>query len=222
MISEGIRLLRQGNADRALQQFLIEGADPETHPELAYYLGLCYTHLEQYDEALLHLEQVVASELGIAYVYQGRMILGYIYATTHRFRLAEFEFRRILKDGFESAKSHAALAYVLFAQGESDEAQDELRTALRLDPENPTALNSLGFILAETGGDLSRALDCCRRAVKLNPKNPAYLDSLGWVYYRLGRLDLAADSLRRALEIVPGNREIAGHVKTVMEERRQT
>lgn len=219
MMSEGVRLLRQGSPDRALQQLLAVDGDPENDPELAYYLGLCYTHLERYDEALLHLEQVVASELGFAYVYQSRMILGYVYAITHRYRLAEFEFRRILKDGFESAKSHAALAYVLHAQGEEEEAREELEAALQLDPENATALNSLGFILAESGGDLTRALDCCKRAVKAQPKNGAYQDSLGWVYYRLGRYDLAGSHLRTALELAPGSREIASHLKKVMEER---
>lgn len=220
MINDGIRLLKLGNAERALQQFLNVDADPQEHPELAYHLGLCYTHLEQYEEALVHLEQVVASELGFAYVYQARMILGYIYAVTHRFRLAEFEFRRLLKDGFESAKSHAALAFVLYQQGEAEEAEQELTTALELDADNPTALNSLGYILAETSGDLTRALDCCRKAVKEKPNNPAYLDSLGWVYYKLGRLDRAAENLRKALDLLPGNREIARHLKTVMEERR--
>ena len=98
MMNEGIRLLKQGQYDRALQHLLdIHGDTPE-NPELSYYLGLCYTHMDKYDEALLYLEQVVSSELSFTHVYQSRMILGYIYAVTGRHRLAEFEFRGLLDD----------------------------------------------------------------------------------------------------------------------------
>ena len=59
MMNEGIRLLKQGQYDRALQHLLSTYSDAPENPELSYYLGLCYTHLGKHDEALLYLEQVV-------------------------------------------------------------------------------------------------------------------------------------------------------------------
>lgn len=215
-MNEGIRLLKQGQYDRALQHLLNTHSDAPENPEHSYYLGLCYTHLDKYDEALLYLEQVVSSDLSFTHVYQSRMILGYIYAVTGRHRLAEFEFRNILEDGFDSAKTHAALAYTLYEQGQPEDAVDELERALELDPHNANALNSMGFMLAETGEDLRRAVDCCQRAVRIRPRNPAYLDSLGWAYFKLGRVDEAREVLRTALSNAPNEKEIAAHLREVM------
>lgn len=217
MMNEGIRLLKQGQYDRALQHLLTTHGEAPENAELSYYLGLCYTHLEKFDEALLYLEQVVASELSFTHVYQSRMILGYIYAVTGRYRLAEFEFRNILEDGFDSAKTHAALGYALYEQGQHDDAIAELERALELDPNNGNALNSLGFILAETGRDARRAVDYCRRAVRIRPRSAAYLDSLGWAYFKLGKVEEARESLRSALNSAPGEKEIAAHLRAVMQ-----
>lgn len=216
-MNEGIRLLKQGQYDRALQHLLNIHSDTSENPELSYYLGLCYTHLDKYEEALLYLEQVVSSELSFTHVYQSRMILGYIYAVTGRHRLAEFEFMGLLDDGFDSAKTHAALGYALYAQGRHDESIAELERALELDPNNGNALNSLGFVLAETDRDARRAVDCCRRAVRIRPKSSAYLDSLGWAYYKLGRVEEAREALRSALNAAPGEKKIAAHLRQVMQ-----
>jgi len=216
MMNEGIRLLRRGQYERALQQFLNARVDSSEYPEFSYYMGLCYTHLQRFDEALLYLEQVVASELSFTHIYQSRMILGYIYSITSRFRLAEFEFRQLLDEGFDSARTRSALAYVLHAQKQTDDAIAELEKAVDVDPDNGNALNSLGFILADTDRDARRAVELCRKAVRRQPKNPAYLDSLGWAYFKLGRGDEARDALRSALELAPGNKGIAAHLREVL------
>lgn len=216
MMNEGIRLLKQGQYERALQNLLDVHVEAPEYPELSYYLGLCYTHLGKYDEALLYLEQVVTSELSFTHVYQSRMVLGYIYSVTGRYRLAEFEFQKILDDGFDSAKTHAALAYVLHAQNETGRALAELERAVELDSENSNALNSLGFVLADTDQDIRRAIECCRKAVRREPRNPAYLDSLGWAYFKLGNVEEARTTLRAALEAAPGNKDIASHLRDVV------
>ncbi|MDR1931503.1 MAG: tetratricopeptide repeat protein [Spirochaetales bacterium] len=215
--TEGVRLFRNKRYEAALREFLELEAGSGEYPELSYYLGLCYTHLEKYDEALLYLEQVIASGAGIIHLYQGRMLLGVIYAITRRYRLAEFEFRKLLENGFESAKVYSALAYSLFLQKKADESVAFLEKALELEDDNANALNSLGFILAEQNKRLGTALKYCERAVEKNPRSPAYLDSLGWVHYRIGAFKDARMFLRKALEYSPRNKEILAHLRTVVE-----
>ena len=215
-MQEGIQLYRQGKYQEALVSFLKAELTPGEYPDFSYNLGLCYTRLKKYDEALLYLEQVVTSDLGFAQVYQSRMLLGYIYAETQRLRLASFEFRKLLEDGYESAKVYAALAHVLFLDKKLDDSLDCLEKALKLDPDNMSALNSAGYVLAEREIRLNMAFLYCSRAVKAYPENPVYLDSLGWVLFKMGNKKGAVGVLRKAILLAPGQRLIKEHLQKAL------
>lgn len=212
----GIRLYRTRRYEQALQEFQAVDLDPSESPELSYYLGLCYTQLERYEEALIYLEQVVTSSDSLLQIYQSRMILSYIYSTTKRFRLAEFELEQLLESGFESAQVYAAYGYAAYMQDRVEESLEYLQKAITLDPRNTNALNSMGYILAEKDIDPEGALSYCKNAVQLKPENPSYLDSLGWAYYKIGKIDEAKSYLRQALDISGGNKEIAGHMRAAL------
>ncbi len=214
-MKDAVRLLKAGKYTEALAALLVLDVEAALYPELSYYLALCYTHLEKYDEAVLYLEQVVMSDLDFAHVYQSRMILGFIYAVTARYRLAEFEFTRLLEDGYESPKVYAALAYAMHAQQKVAPAIANLEKALRLDPDNANALNSLGYILADNDIRVQQAVELCSRALKRKPTNPAYLDSMGWALFKAGRRSDAKRFLQRAAEIAPENEEIESHARAV-------
>ncbi|MCL2320140.1 MAG: tetratricopeptide repeat protein [Treponema sp.] len=221
-LSEGIRLYRLKRWEQALVELLGVNTDrfsPGENAELAYYLGLCYTKLERFEDALLYLEQVVTSGQEPLRIFQCRMALAYIYVITRRSKLAEFELKRLAGNGFESAQLYTTLAYAAWAQKHYKQAVDYYEKALDLDESNATALNGLGYVLVDSGMDLLRGLRCCRKAVDLKPQNPLYLDSLGWAYYKNGELLEARTWLRRALDAAPDNKEIKEHFKTVVEER---
>ena len=215
-MQEGIQLYRQGKYTEALASFLKAELTPGEYPDFSYNLGLCYARLKKYDEALLYLEQVVTSDLGFAQVYQSRMLLGYIYAETQRLRLASFEFRKLLEDGYESAKVYAALAHVLLLDQKLDDSLDCLEKALKLDPNNMSALNSAGYVLAEREMRLNMAFLYCSRAVKAHPENPVYLDSLGWVLYKMGNKKGAVGVLRKAIFLAPGQSLIKEHLQKAL------
>jgi len=165
-LNEGIRLYRLKRWDLALVELLgvnTESFSPEENIELAYYLGLCYTKLERYDDALLYLEQVVTSGQDLLRIYQCRMTLAYIYVITKRSKMAEFELKRLANNGFESAQLYTTLAYAAWAQKHYKQAVDYYEKALELDDGNTTALNGLGFVLVDTDMDVLRGLRCCKR-----------------------------------------------------------
>ncbi len=193
------------------------GAEADSTPESDYYEGLILTQLGRHEEALLCLEKVVASHFSFLHIMQARMVLGYIYSVTGRYRLAEIEFTKVNELGLQSSQAFAALGYAYYAQRKVPESIDMLKKALELEPKNSNALNSLGFIYAEEQVDLGKALTLCRQAVEISPRNAAYLDSLGWAYYRLGDYGEARATFRRALDLAPGNREIAGHMRSCMD-----
>ncbi len=97
---------------------------------------------------------------------------------------------------------------------ESDRRRAEhlLRRAIQMDSENHAAMNYLGYMLAERNEKLDEALQLVQKALELDSANGAYLDSLGWTLYRLGRLDEAEESLRRAAESIPEEPVVREHL----------
>ena len=220
-LNEGIRLYRLKRWKLALQALLgvnTQRFTTEEKLELAYYLGLCYTKVQRYEEALSYLEQVVAAGNDPLRVYQCRMALAYIYVVTKRTGMAEFELKRLASNGFESAQLYTTLAYSAWLQKHFQLAIDYYEKALDMDRNNATALNGLGYILVDSGIDLPRGFRVCQRAVELKPHNPAYQDSLGWAYYKTGNTLEARIWIRKALEASPNEVEIQKHYSTVMGE----
>ena len=100
VLKEGVQLYRENRYEEALATFLkISSKDVEINFDLAYYIGLCYAKLLQYDDALVYLEQIITAGSDIARVYQCRLILAFIYTKTGRSRLAEFELSKLLDAG---------------------------------------------------------------------------------------------------------------------------
>ncbi len=85
-------------------------------------------------------------------------------------------------------------------QKQYEEAEKHFRLVLEIDPNDASALNYLGYMLADRNVRLEEAYKLIKKAVEIDPDNGAYLDSLGWVYYRQGKLDLAEEFLQRAIQ----------------------
>jgi tetratricopeptide (TPR) repeat protein len=221
-LQDGINLYRKKDWDSALKEFKSKTKDvfeEDEQIELAYYLGLCYTKLKQYDEALNYLEQVVTTGGDVLRIYQCRMTLAYIYVITKRIRMAEFELKRLQNSGLESPLLYNTLAYAAWCQKKNKNAVDLYEKTLEIDTNNATAMNSMGYILADSGLDIMRGLRLCRKAVDAKPNSAAYLDSLGWAYYKSGEVAEARTWLRRALDLAPEENEIEKHFKIVTGEK---
>ncbi len=98
----------------------------------------------------------------------------------------------------DSVELRYATASVYEEQGLVSAALRELTHVVKSRPNDPAALNALGFTLADHTKDLAKARKLIERAHVAAPKNPAILDSLGWVYYRQGRPTDALPVLKAA------------------------
>lgn len=93
---------------------------------------------------------------------------------------------------------------MLERQKRYDEAEAEFRKVISAQgSQYASALNYLGYMLADRNVRLDEAYDLVKKALDMEPDNGAYLDSLGWVYYRQGKLDQAEGLLQRALQLQP-------------------
>jgi tetratricopeptide (TPR) repeat protein len=112
-------------------------------------------------------------------------------------------------------QSNNALIMLSSAQertGDLKAAETTLRQVLAKDPNNATALNNLGYFLADHGERLEEALSMIQRAVRAEPNNPSYLDSYGWAFYKLGKLKEAERYLSDAARRNPASATIQEHL----------
>jgi tetratricopeptide (TPR) repeat protein len=92
-------------------------------------------------------------------------------------------------------------------QGEAD-----LRTALKLSPDEPIVLNYLGYSLLDRGEKQAEAVALVERAAKLRPGDGGVIDSLGWAQYRQGRYAEAVATLERAQALEPNDPTLVEHL----------
>lgn len=107
------------------------------------------------------------------------------------------------------------LATAQHKAGDFVASEETLRGVLRSSPNNPIALNNLGYFLVERSVKLDEALEMIKKAVEIEPNNSSYLDSLGWAYFKLGKLDLAEEYLKKALKFDASSATILEHLGDV-------
>lgn len=120
------------------------------------------------------------------------------------------------------AKDDKSRATVYFSRGalyerqkKFDLAEKEFRKVIDTDPKNASALNYLGYMLADENVRVPEAQDYIKRALDLEPGNYAFLDSLGWVYFRMNRLDDAEQQLSHSLQLMGNDPTIHDHLGDV-------
>jgi tetratricopeptide (TPR) repeat protein len=115
----------------------------------------------------------------------------------------------------DSVDLRYATATIYEEQGRIPAALQELTSLLKARPDDPAALNALGYTLADHSRELPRARRLIERAYAAAPKNAAILDSLGWVLFRQGHSEEAQSYLRAAYADDRGG-DIAAHLGEVL------
>lgn len=220
VMSDGIQLYAYKKYDEALHFFesMISEDSDINDIDAIYYIGLCYVRLEKPESAIQYLEQVVTAGRSQKRIEQCRLLLAVLYTQTGRLTLADYELKSLLQSGCQTVNVLTTLAYSAWAQSRIGEAVEWYTKALEIEPDNPTALNGFGYVLADDGKDLTRALSMCRRALEIIPESPAYLDSIAWVYYKLGLLKEAKSYIKKAKSRSPKNSDILSHYRVIYEQ----
>jgi Flp pilus assembly protein TadD len=96
--------------------------------------------------------------------------------------------------------------------GDWPRARDALKKALSLAPDEPLALNYLGYADIEHGEDAAAAETLLAKASMLKPGDPAITDSLGWAYFQQGEVAKALPLFERASQGQPADVAINEHL----------
>jgi tetratricopeptide (TPR) repeat protein len=93
-----------------------------------------------------------------------------------------------------------------------EDAEQNFRKALAINPDSSLALNYLGYMLADHGVRLDEAVKMITRALELEPQSGAIMDSLGWAYFKQNRFDLAEQYLLKAVQKQSKDATIRDHL----------
>lgn len=216
-LQQAFRHLDQGRFDQARQDFgeIIRRTrhDPRSIPFVAlWYHALVTLHLGLVDSAIVDgeilLDQALRRE---AEAPAGRLpgqspeilyILAHLHQRGGHLQEAERLYLQVLEQNLGVYTAHMELARIHEAQGRWDEAIGERRSAIDVNPDDPSLVFDLGVTLANAGRD-SLAFVTLQSAVTANPRETRASYALGIVAARLHRYDEARSALERFLGLAP-------------------
>jgi tetratricopeptide (TPR) repeat protein len=220
-----LRVLWKANKDEDILQVCRDGlVKTKATSHVLFYsdLARALARLDRMDEALAAADNAVrlaadADRLTL------RLLRIRLLAQANRLPQAEAECQALLKEATQPGDAlevRYVLSSIYSIARRYAQAEEELERILKVDPNNATACNDLGYLWADQGKNLKEAEDLVRKALELDRRqkqsgppragadadkdNAAYVDSLGWVLFRRGRLDAARQELERAAALPDG------------------
>lgn len=203
-------MARMGHLQQAVQ-FLagIRGRNPEVAAQMYQMEGKLLYSNERYDQAVGLYHDAVAD-------FPRNQRLRYYYALTlqeqSRGSRARQELRTLIDQDPDDGRALNALGYMLTNQtGEYVKARKYIRRALKLAPDDPAVLDSMGWVEHKLGND-KKALSYLNRAYE-GMRDPAVALHLGHVLWALGRHQDALEVWRRAQKKAPDNDDLKSAIE---------
>jgi len=169
------------------------------------------------DEAIATLKSAIRRD---PKAEDARLTLAGYYAAANRHEEAVKEAGRAIDRLDEPPPTDAWRHYItragsLISLDRFDEAERDLKKAVEIAPEEPVALNYLGYSWAERGVNLDEAFALIEKAVALRPQSGAIIDSLGWAHYQRGDFEEALPHLEQAASLEPADPTVTDHLGDV-------
>jgi Tfp pilus assembly protein PilF len=118
-------------------------------------------------------------------------------------------FEKALEADQENPLALNNYAYNLFKRGAKlGKAEDMVKKAISLDPQNGSYADTYGCILMAQG-KLDEAEIWIKKSIALEGENPEVMEHLGDLYMKQGKKELAVETWKKALLKDPGNKSIS-------------
>jgi tetratricopeptide (TPR) repeat protein len=192
-------------ATKVFQRGIDEKALPDDNPAFYLYLAGALAMEKQTDEALT-AARTAAEKKPDSARYRGRTAWVLYFAKRYDEAMKAYgELVREFDADHTSAENRAVLrearqvlSIMCVIKGDLPQAEEWLEQVLDEFPDDPSALNDLGYLWADENKHLARAQRMIRQALDADPDNTAYHDSLGWVLFRLEKCPEAIIELEKA------------------------
>ena len=194
--------------ERAIDAYEAIPEDSPLWPSAEIQIATNLDELEKFDEALARLDALLERR---PEYYDARVARGNLMRLQEKWTEAAEEYTRALELVGTPEQEHWTVVYFRAISyeraGQWEKAEADFRTALRLEPDQPSVLNYLGYSLVDRDEKLDEAMAMIEKAVELRPNDGYIVDSLGWAHYQLGDYEEAVKQLERAIALPCGEHQ---------------
>ncbi|MFN2507770.1 MAG: tetratricopeptide repeat protein [Chthoniobacterales bacterium] len=188
-------------------------------PEFTYFLALAQREAKHSQQALITFEEArQEAEATATELLTPRFFFDYGVAADQAgfYDKAADLFKRSI--ALDPARSAEACNYLGFMWAEHnmrlDEAEEMVKQALELDPDNGAYLDSLGWVLFRKGRFEDALRELLRAAQSLTRDDPVVFDHIGDTYAKLNRIPQALEYWQKAVALDPGNKALAEKIES--------
>lgn len=213
LLNSALTDINDADYDAALASLkATEALDPQ-NPEALYNLGVTYCRMGLFHTAVAYFEKLLNLPFTSVDVLSTIKLLAFSLIRIADYSLALDRIESGRRMSPDDTTLLSVEGYCLEKTGRMSEALQTYRLILDIDPVNANAMNSIAWMLAESGENLDEAMVLASKALRIRPENPAYLDTMGCILMRKGDTASATRFLRRALDLQPDSEEIRSHLE---------
>jgi len=188
-------------------------------PEIIYYLALAQREAKHAQQAVATFEEALhQAELEDNEIVNARFYFNYG-ATAEQAGLYEKAadlFRKsIALDPANAAEAYNYLGYMWAEHNlHLDEADDMIKHALKIEPNNGAYLDSLGWLEFRQGKFEQALADLLRAAKNMAQDDPVVFEHIGDTYLKLTRVPQALEAWQKAIALDPQNKKLAEKIES--------
>ena len=188
-------------------------------PEIIYYLALAQREAKHAQQAVATFEEALhQAELEDNEIVNARFYFNYG-ATAEQAGLYEKAadlFRKsIALDPATAAEAYNYLGYMWAEHNlHLDEADDMIKHALKIEPNNGAYLDSLGWLEFRQGKFEQALADLLRAAKNMAQDDPVVFEHIGDTYLKLTRVPQALEAWQKAIALDPQNKKLAEKIES--------
>jgi tetratricopeptide (TPR) repeat protein len=183
-------------------------------PEIIYYLAIAQREAKHPEQAVATFEEALhEAELEDSEMVNARFYFDYGAAAEAAGlydKAADLFKKSIALDPASAADASNYLAYMWADHNlHLDEAQELIKHALQLDPNNGAYLDTLGWLEFRQGKVEAALNDLVRAAQKMKHDDPVVFEHIGDAYAKLNQIAQAMETWQKALALDPQNKRLA-------------
>ena len=195
-----------------VKELLREGLTRDPERAWYYYMfGLCEYHENEYDNAVLVLNEAMKFGYSPELVYE---YLGYVYLETKKYVESEKAFLECLRGDPNNASAHAGYAYLMAQTGFFEKSEVLIQEAMRLDSYDENVLR-FRHLLAVASGETNEQAETMSKLLQVSSSEANLYMQMGIEALHREQLRIAYKHFRLAYMQDPTNKEVLEILKTL-------